>query len=112
MRIKSLALLVALSSAGPSLRSGQASAQGAVADVRATFMTQPNYVRQSAELVPEDKYGWKPTPDVRSFAELFAHVASNEISYCQIALGQAPVEDTVQPGTKAAMLAAFDKSLA
>lgn len=103
MRLKLCVLLVAFSSA--------ASAQGAVADVRANWRTLHNYVKQSAELVPEDKYNWKPTPEVRSFAEQFAHVASNEISYCQIALGQAPVEDTIKPGSKAAMLAGLDKAM-
>jgi len=91
--------------------SSTAKAQSAVADVRANWRTLHNYIRQSAELVPEDKFTWKPTPEVRSFAEQFAHVASNEISYCAIALGQTPVEDTVKPGNKAAMLAALDKSM-
>jgi hypothetical protein len=104
MRVKTLFLLSALASTP--------GAQGAVADVRANFRTLHNYIRQSAELVPEDKYSWKPTPEVRSFAEQFAHVASNEISYCQIALGQAPVEDTVKPGNKTATLAGLDKALA
>lgn len=102
MRLKILVLLAALSSV--------ASAQGAVADVRANWRTLHNYIRQSAELVPDDKYSWKPTPEVRSFAEQFAHVASNEISYCAIALGQTPVEDTVKPGNKAATLAGLDKA--
>jgi uncharacterized damage-inducible protein DinB len=103
MRCKSLVLLVALSSA--------AGAQGAVADVRANWRTIHGYIRQSAVDVPEDKYSWKPTPEVRSFAEQFAHVASNEIAYCAIALGQAPpAEDAVKPGTKAAVLAGLDKA--
>jgi hypothetical protein len=54
MRFKSAWMLVALSSVAPALRSGQASAQGAVADVRANWRTIHNYIRQSAELVPED----------------------------------------------------------
>jgi hypothetical protein len=103
MRVTTFVLLLALSSA--------AGAQGAVADVRANWRTIHNYIRQSAELVPEDKYSWKPTPEVRSFAEQFAHVASNEISYCAIALGQNPEEDTIKPGPRAAMLAGLDKAM-
>jgi uncharacterized damage-inducible protein DinB len=80
--------------------------------VRANWRTQHNYIRQSADLLPDDKYNWKPTPEVRSFAEQFAHVASNEMAYCAIALGQTPPpDDAVKPGNKAAMLAALDKSL-
>ena len=47
----------------------------AVADVRAHWRTMSGYVLQSAKDVPEAKYAFKPTPEVRSFAELFAHVA-------------------------------------
>jgi uncharacterized damage-inducible protein DinB len=103
MRMMTLLLLTALSSV--------AGAQGLVADVRANWRTIHNYIVQSARDVPEDKYGWKPTPEVRSFAEQFAHIASNEIAYCAIALGQTPpATDAVKPGTKAATLAGLDKA--
>jgi uncharacterized damage-inducible protein DinB len=103
MRAKTLFLLTVFSSG--------AGAQGLVADVRANWRTIHNYIVQSAKDVPEDKYNWKPTPEVRSFGEQFAHVASNEIAYCAIALGQTPpAEDAVKPGTKAAMLAGLDKA--
>jgi hypothetical protein len=103
MRLKSLFLLTALSSA--------AGAQGAVADLRANWRTIHNYIVQSARDVPEDKYGWKPTPEVRSFAEQFAHVASNEIAYCAIALGQTPpAEDAIKVGTKAALISGLEKA--
>ena len=111
MRAKSIVLLMTLSSAALSLRSGQAHAQGAVADIRANWRTIHGYIRQSAVDVPEDKYSWKPTPEVRSFAEQFAHVASNEIAYCAIALGQTPpATDAVKATTKAALLAGLDKA--
>lgn len=103
MRFKTLLFLTVLSS--------RAGAQGLVADVRANWRTIHNYIVQSARDVPDDKYSWKPTPEVRSFAEQFAHVASNEIAYCAIALGQTPpAEDAIKPGAKAAMIAGLDKA--
>ena len=36
-------------------------------------------IMKSAEAMPESKYSYRPTKDVRSFAEILAHVA--DISY-------------------------------
>lgn len=70
-----------------------------------------DYVLQSAMDVPEDKYAFKPTPEVRSFAELFAHVAGAQSMFCAIALGEkAPAEDAVTATTKADLIAAIKQS--
>jgi hypothetical protein len=45
-------------------------------------------VVRAAEKMPEGKYGFKPTPDVRSFGELVAHVVSNNLIMCSAALGE------------------------
>ena len=36
-------------------------------------------VVRAAEKMPEADYGFKPTPEVRSFRELVAHVVSNNL---------------------------------
>jgi uncharacterized damage-inducible protein DinB len=83
----------------------------AVADVRANWRTLSGYVLQSARDVPEDKYSWKPTPEVRSFAEQFAHVAGAQSMFCAMALGEKPpAEDAVTAKTKGALIAALEKS--
>ena len=54
-------------------------------------------IAESANDVPADKYSYKPTPDVRSFGELFAHVAGAELRFCAMALGESPpTEDAVE----------------
>jgi uncharacterized damage-inducible protein DinB len=69
------------------------------------------YVLQSAMDVPEEKYGFKASPDVRSFAELFAHVAGSQSMFCAVALGESqPAEDAVKATTKAALIEALKKS--
>ena len=45
-------------------------------------------VTQSADEISESMYAYKPTPDVRSFGELFAHVAGSQKMYCAMALGE------------------------
>jgi uncharacterized damage-inducible protein DinB len=103
MRFKTLFLLAAV--AAP------ASAQTAVADAKGIWMTYHNYVRQSVIDVPEDKYSFKATPEVRSFGELFAHVAGAEAMFCAMALGEkAPAEDAVKATNRAGLLAALDAS--
>ena len=88
-----------------------AAAPSAVADVRAHWKQLSGYVLQSAIDVPEDKYSFKPTPAVRSFGELFAHVAGAQSMFCALALGEKPpAEDAVKAQTKAELVEALKKS--
>ena len=73
--------------------------------------TLSGYVLQSAIDVPENKYAYKPTPDVRSFGELFAHIAGSQSMFCAMALGQkAPAEDAVTAKSKAELIEALKQS--
>lgn len=45
------------------------------------------YVMRSAEQMPEDKFSYKPTPEVRSFGEVVGHVAGSEFMFCAAAVG-------------------------
>ena len=63
--------------------------------------------------MPESKYGYKPTPEVRSFGELIGHVAGSQLMFCAIALGEkAPAEDAVEKAatSKADLVKALDAS--
>lgn len=44
---------------------------------------------ESAELMPEAEYAFRPTPEVRSFGEILAHVAEAQFMYCAQAGGRA-----------------------
>ena len=71
------------------------------------------YVAQSAEDMPEAKYGYKPVATVRSFGELIGHVAGSQNMLCAAALGEpAPAEDAVEKAatSKAALVAAIKAS--
>ena len=43
-------------------------------------------VLSSAEKVPEDKYPYRPTDSVRSFAQLLGHIADSQYLFCSMAL--------------------------
>lgn len=43
-----------------------------------------------AETIPADKYSWRPAPGVRSFGEVFQHIASEYYLYTPLAYGATP----------------------
>ena len=46
------------------------------------------YAIAAAEKMPEESYSFKPTPDVRSFGQLVAHVADAQYGFCSTAIGE------------------------
>jgi len=42
----------------------------------------------AAMKMPEENYSFKPTPDVRSFGQLVAHVADSQYFFCALAAGE------------------------
>ena len=110
-----LAVFVALPAFAQNAKQGAMSkphsGSSPVADIRSHWKTLSGFVLQSAVDVPEDKYGYKPTADVRSFGELFAHVAGAQSMFCAIALGEKPpAEDAVSAKTKAGLIDALKAS--
>jgi len=106
-----LAALIAAPAAARAQAATAPASPSAVADARGNFQQMSNYVLQSAIEMPEEKYGFKPSPDVRSFGELVAHVAGAQAMFCAMALGEkAPAEDAVVAKTKADLVAAMRTS--
>ncbi len=54
---------------------------------------------RGAEKMPEENYGFKPTPEVRSFAQLVGHAADAQYMFCSAANGSKPPEPKIE-GTK------------
>ncbi len=112
-----LLMLVALAALVPGALRAQAATPakaslGADA-IRGNWDMVTGYIIRAAEQVPEADYGFKPTPEVRSFGELFGHVAGAQDMFCSLALGEpAPAEDAVEKAAtgKAALVAALRKS--
>ena len=100
------------------------SSQGAVGqDATAAFKgglaEVSGWIVKAAELVPEDKYGFKPTANVRSFGQLVGHIADGNNYYCGRAAGtNVQWAETVEKSgaNKAALIAklkeSFDKCAA
>jgi len=52
------------------------------------FAELSGWVLKAAEMVPADKYSYKPAPTVRTFGELLGHIADGSNYYCGRALGR------------------------
>lgn len=70
-------------------------------------------VLRSAEKVPENVWSFRPTPEVRTFGELVAHIADGGYEICG-ALAPAPVNKEIEKTVKrkAAIIAALRESFA
>ena len=61
---------------------------GLVADVRTDYRMVRDYVIRSAEKMPEADYAFRPTSEVRSFAQQIAHIADDQYNLCAPARGE------------------------
>jgi uncharacterized damage-inducible protein DinB len=57
-------------------RDGTPGVMGYRSEVLAEVMIQEDHLTRLAEAIPADKFAWRPSPDVRSFAEVFLHVSA------------------------------------
>jgi uncharacterized damage-inducible protein DinB len=59
-------------------------------DQAAAPAANQGYLTKAAAQVPEDQYAFKPTPEVRSMGEVFAHVADANFGICGMVGGDKP----------------------
>ena len=73
-----------------------------------------NAVIGAAQKMPEENYGFKPTPEVRSFGQLVGHVADASYMFCSQAVGEANPNKNIEKTktTKADLVAAVKDAVA
>jgi uncharacterized damage-inducible protein DinB len=70
-------------------------------------------LQEAAEAMPDDGYAFKPTPEVRTFAQLLAHVINANNAFCeQAGGGQRPPGDGRDVSQKAALVEVLRAALA
>jgi uncharacterized damage-inducible protein DinB len=57
-------------------KEGTPGVTGYRSEVMAEVMVQEDKLTRLAEAIPQDKYTWRPSPDTRSFAEVFLHISA------------------------------------
>jgi len=88
-----------------------------VAEVQMTFNAIKGYITKAAAQWPEDKNTWQPTPAVRSWARLIAHVADDNNGTCAALIGMErparfDTEDTQNSAANKMTKADLEKALA
>lgn len=72
------------------------------------------YTKRYMDAMPADDYNFKPTPDIRSFAQQMLHLADATYYFVSIAsgkpspIGQVSLEQTVAPSKDATIKAVLD----
>jgi uncharacterized damage-inducible protein DinB len=69
---------------------------------------------RSAEVMPEENYGFKPTNGVRTFGQIVGHVADSQYEFCSVVLGEKNPDPQVEKSrtTKADLVAALKDAFA
>jgi len=115
-----LVLLLALIFASPAHAQttdggfGDIASPSMAALVKGMHATIRRDLAEAAEAMPEAEYGYRPTPQVRSFGELVGHVATNNFFFCSQANGDTPppMPNYERMAGKSALLKALKDSLA
>jgi uncharacterized damage-inducible protein DinB len=73
-----------------------------VKSLQASWNTAKGYITQSAEVMPEEHYGFRPVDTVRTFGEILAHLAGANHNFCAAAKGTSSkvAEDQFEKGAK------------
>ena len=109
-----IALVAASPAAAQEHMHGEGHQEGAmVASARGVYEIVRGYLTSAADQMPAADYAFKPTPDVRTFGQMIAHVANANYNYCAIALGienpnTANIEQTITD--KAGLVTALAES--
>jgi len=81
-----------------------------IAELKQNFGFVKNNLLLLAEKMPDEHYGFKPAPDIRSFAEGVAHVSDSQARSCSLVNGVNKTVDAESRKTKADLLAALKES--
>lgn len=85
---------------------------GVVAEVKQSYNTVKNNIQKSAEKMTEADYAAKPTPEVRSFAEVLDHIADSQTRACSAVVGDQKTPSAAGKTSKADVMAALNDSFA
>ena len=81
-------------------------------ELKASYGRVKTNILKAAEKMPEENYRFKPTPDIRTFGALVAHVADSQTRACNALRGVAKEATAGQKTAKADIVAALKDSIA
>jgi uncharacterized damage-inducible protein DinB len=93
--------LVALGTAQAQTQAPPAANDAISSSLKRYYDSMKRNIIESAEKMPEANFDFKPTPDVRSFAEMLGHVADGQYMFCSGFNGEAnPNKESVEKTKK------------
>jgi uncharacterized damage-inducible protein DinB len=112
-----LVLILAISSTASAQTTGagyDALTPSLAANAKTMHATIRRNLAEAAQAMPADEYSFRPTPDVRTFAQLIGHVINANWFFCSQAKQEKPPMTTnhEQLTDKAALVKALNDSLA
>jgi uncharacterized damage-inducible protein DinB len=81
------ACVLSLSFATVPVKAQATGTDATIASVKGLYDVVKGFVSKAAAQVPEDKYPYQATKDVRTMAQLFGHVANASAMFCNTASG-------------------------
>ncbi|HSW49022.1 MAG TPA: DinB family protein [Bryobacteraceae bacterium] len=81
------------------------------AETKQAFASIKGNLLKTADKVSEADYSFKPTPEIRSFGEMVAHVADSALMMCSRVKGEQRKGDAATKKSKADLTAALKASL-
>lgn len=83
-----------------------------VAEAKQAYNGVKTNLMKAAEAMPADAYDFKPTPEIRTFGALMAHIADSNMRNCAAANGTTKPANAASKTTKEDLVAAMKSSLA
>ncbi len=81
-------------------------------EAKQAYNAVKNNILKSAEKMTEENYAFKPTPDIRSFAEVLDHVADSQMRTCAAVAGDQKTVSASGKTSKADVIAALNEAFA
>jgi uncharacterized damage-inducible protein DinB len=106
--MKRTVYLVALAVA--SFSSAVRAADPYIAELKQFYTIRKGDLLKAANRMPADSYGFRPMPQVRTFAELLAHIIDTQMAFCAAVKGEPRKPSVASKTTKDELVAALQAS--
>jgi uncharacterized damage-inducible protein DinB len=81
-----------------------------IGDLKQFYTVRKGDLLKAADRMPAEDYDFKPTPEVRSFAQLLAHVIDAQMGFCSAVKGEPRKINAAAKTSKADLVAALKVS--
>ena len=86
------------------------SANPFMSELKQFYVVRKGDLLKAADRMPAESYDFKPTPDIRTFGQLIAHIADAQMSFCSGAKGKPIRLNAASKTSKADLVAALKAS--